>query len=313
MRTSDEGTPRPARRCGLRLTRRLARLAVIAAACCAGIARSEPIPSGTGRNTLDLAGIPVEVHTYKPPHYTGRALLVTLHGLNRNAAGYLAYSQALADRHGFLLVAPLFDRERFPTWRYQAGGIARYANPPESRPLQVEPESRWTASMLLDLIEAVRTRERAPELPYYLIGHSAGAQLLSRFAAFVPNAAQRIVIANPSAYVWPTREAHFPFGFGGLPDAFSGDDAIRRYLAQPVTIFLGSSDVIRDGTLNVTEAAMRQGSNRYERGRRVFRTAGDIARSNGWSFNWRLVEAPGVGHSARRMYASPQVDAAIAD
>ncbi|MGQ0750620.1 MAG: hypothetical protein ACT4PS_08805 [Betaproteobacteria bacterium] len=279
----------------------------------AGATRCEPFASGVEQRTFEIAGIPIEVHSYKPQRYAGRAVLVTLHGLNRNAAGYLAYSQALAERHGFLLVAPLFDRERFPTWRYQAGGIARYARPPESRPPQLEPESRWTAGMLLDLIEAVRREENSPDLPYYLIGHSAGAQLLSRFAAFVPNAARRIVVANPSTYVWPTRDAHFPFGFGGLPEAIGTDEAIRRYLAQPVTIFLGTSDVARDATLNVTAGAMRQGSNRYERGMQIFQAARELAKNKGWDFNWRLVEASGVGHSARRMYASPQVDAAIVD
>lgn len=288
---------------------------VLAACLLAGssAAWSEPFASGTEQRTVEIAAVPIEVHTYKPQHYAGGAMLVTLHGLNRNAAGYLRYSQALAERHGFLLVAPLFDRERFPTWRYQAGGIARYARPPESRPPQLEPESRWTARMLLDLIEAVRREENAPDLPYYLIGHSAGAQLLSRFAAFVPNAARRIVIANPSTYVWPTREAHYPFGFGGLPEAIGSEEAVRRYLAQPVTIFLGTSDVVRDGTLNVTGSAMRQGANRYERGTEIFQAARELAKNKGWNFNWRLVEAPGVGHSARRMYASPQVDAAIAD
>ena len=293
---------------------RLARLLFVALLLAgSGAAWCEPFASGTQQRTLEIAGTPIEVHVYKPRHYSGRAVLVTLHGLNRNAAGYLAYTQALAERYGFLLVAPLFDRERFPTWRYQAGGIARYARPPESRPLQLEPESRWTARMLLDLIEAVRREENAPDLPYYLVGHSAGAQLLSRFAAFVPHAARRIVVANPSTYLWPTREAHFPFGFGGLPDAIGSEEAIRRYLAQPVTIFLGTSDVVRDGTLNVTAGAMRQGLNRYERGLQVFQTARELAKNRGWDFNWRLVEAPGVGHSARAMYASPQVDAAIAD
>jgi pimeloyl-ACP methyl ester carboxylesterase len=293
---------------------RLVRLIFIACLLAgSGAAPCEPFASGTEQRTFEIAGIPIEIHAYKPPGYTGRAVLITLHGLSRNAEGYLGHSRPLAERHGLLLVAPHFDRERFPTWRYQAGGIARYARPPESRPPQMEPESRWTARMLLELIEAVRREENAPDLPYYLIGHSAGAQLLSRFAALVPNAARRIVIANPSTYVWPTRDAHFPFGFGGLPDAIGSEEAIRRYLAQPVTIFLGTSDVARDGTLNVTAGAMRQGANRYERGTQIFRAARELATNKGWDFNWRLVEAPGVGHSARRMYASPQVDAAIAD
>ena len=36
-----------------------------------------------------------------------------------------------------------------------------------------------------------------------------------------------------------------------------------------------------------------------------------LAQKNGWPFAWRLVEAPGVGHSARAMYASPAADAAL--
>ena len=272
---------------------------------------TEPIPLGVGQRTLDAAGTGIECYTYKPASYDGGALLVTLHGLNRNAAGYLAYSSPLADRHGFLVIAPRFDRERFPTWRYQAGGIARYDHPPDSAPLGLEPEAQWTGTILLQIVERIRAEENAPDLPYYVLGHSAGGQLLSRFAAFVPNAAQRIVIANPSTYVWPTREAHFPYGFGGLPDALGGDEAIRRYLAMPLTIFLGATDVKRDRSLNVSEGAMRQGLNRYERGLHVFRTAREIAQTKGWAFNWRLVEAPGVGHSARRMYASPQAEAAL--
>lgn len=271
----------------------------------------EPIPAGIAQRTLTVAGTAIEIHTYKPAHYEGGPLLVTLHGLNRNAEGYLAYSRPLADRHGFLVIVPRFDRERFPTWRYQAGGIARYASPPDSGFLKLESESRWTATMLLEIVERIRAEENRPDLPYYLLGHSAGGQLLSRFAAFVPNAAQRIVIANASTYVWPTREAHFPFGFGGLPDTLGGDEAIRRYLAQPVTLFLGTADKETDRSLNVTTGAMRQGANRYERGMNAFRAARETAGGRGWEFNWRLVEAPAVGHSARRMFTSPDVKAAL--
>ncbi|MND02630.1 hypothetical protein D3C83_220850 [compost metagenome] len=68
---------------------------------------------------------------------------------------------------------------------------------------------------------------------------------------------------------------------------------------------------MRDRNLNVTESAMQQGANRYERGLHVFRAARELAQNNGWPFNWRLVEATAVGHSARRMYASPQAQSAL--
>jgi hypothetical protein len=30
-----------------------------------------------------------------------------------------------------------------------------------------------------------------------------------------------------------------------------------------------------------------------------------------WKFNWRLVELPGVGHSARKMFSAPQAFEAL--
>jgi pimeloyl-ACP methyl ester carboxylesterase len=295
------------------------RRALIRYACCivtalhALVAFGNPLPRGPAHLTLDIEGMPIEVYTYKPQRYSGGPLLLTLHGLTPDAEGYREYSKPFADRFHLLVVAPLFDRERFPTWRYQAGGIARTSRQPDSGLLPVEPESSWTGRLFLKIVETIRVIEDKPDLPYYLIGHSAGGQALGRFAAFIPNAARRIVIANPGTYLWPAREARFPYGFGGLPDALSDDAAIRRYLAQPVTIFLGQGDVNRDTNLNVSAGAMRQGPNRHERGLNAFRAAQKLAHEKSWEFNWQLVEVPAVGHSAQRMYESLQSGAALLD
>jgi poly(3-hydroxybutyrate) depolymerase len=281
----------------------------IIALCYGSVAQA--LPAGKSQHSMEIDGIVIGVHTYKPPGYSGGPLLVTLHGLGRNVGGYRDYVVPLADRHGLLVVAPLFDRERFPVWRYQTGGLVR--DQKTDGDFRVEPKEKWTGQLLLGLIDAVRAAEGRPDIPYYMVGHSAGGQALSRFAAFVPNTARRIVIANPSTYLWPSRNERFPFGFGGLPESISNDEAIRRYLAQPITVLLGTADVKRGPTLNVREGAERQGPNRYERGLNAFRAAQQIARDKGWEFNWRLVEVPGVSHSARRMYAAPEAGAAIFD
>lgn len=272
---------------------------------------AQALPSGKSQLSMEVDGVAIEIHTYKPPGYRGGPLLVTLHGLGRNVSGYRDYVVPLADRHGLLVVAPLFDRERFPVWRYQTGGLVR--DQKSAGDFKVEPKEKWTGQLLLDLIDAVRTAEGRSDIPYYIVGHSAGGQALSRFAAFIPNTARRIVIANPATYLWPSRSERFPFGFGGLPDFLSNDETIRRYLAQPITILLGTADVNRGPTLNVREGAEKQGPNRYERGLNAFRAAQQIARDKGWEFNWRLVQVPGVAHSARRMYAAAEADAAIFD
>lgn len=275
----------------------------------AAAALAQALPTGKSQRSLEIDGITVEIHVYKPVAYAGGPLLISLHGLGRNAGGYRDYVVPLADRHGLLVVAPRFDRERFPAWRYQGGGLVR--DQQAAGELRVEPEAKWTGRLLLDIVDAVRTAEGQPDLPYYLMGHSAGAQALSRITAFVPGAPRRIIIANPSAYLWPTRSERFPFGFGGLPRLLSNDETIRRYLAQPITIVLGTADLNRDANLNLQAGAERQGPNRYQRGLNTFRKAQQAARDRGWEFNWQLVEVPGVAHSAQRMYSAPETDAAL--
>lgn len=284
-------------------------VALLLLAACAVALHAEPFPPGASQRGIDSGGEILEVHAYKPPQYAGGGVLLVLHGLGANAPGYRDYAVPLADRLGMLVIAPLFDRQRFPTWRYQTGGIVR--NPRAGGEFTVEPEARWTGRTFLDLIDAVRSAEGRPDLAYALIGHSAGGQALSRFAAFVPNAARRIVIANPSTWVWPSRAERFPYGFGGLPGPLADDAALQRYLAQPVVVLLGTADTRRDNNLNLREGTERQGRNRLERGRNAFDAARQLARERGWAFNWQLVEVPGVGHSARRMFGSPEALAAL--
>lgn len=272
-------------------------------------ALAQALPAGKSQRSVEIDGVAIQIHVYKPTAYAGGPLLVSLHGLGRNVAGYRDYAAPLADRHGLLVVAPLFDRERFPVWRYQGGGLVRDQR--VAGEFHVEPEEKWTGRLLLDIVDAVRAAEGQPDLPYYLIGHSAGAQALSRIAAFAPGTPRRTIIANPSTYLWPTRSERFPFGFGGLPEALANDEVIRRYLAQPITVLLGTADDKRDTSLNVQAGAERQGPNRYQRGINTFREAQQLARDRGWEFNWRLVEVPGVAHSAQRMYSAPETDAAL--
>lgn len=284
-------------------------LAALLVFSCIASAHAEAIPAGSSQISVVIGAETIELYTYKPPHYAGGSVLLVLHGLGTNAPGYRDYAIPLADARGFLVVAPLFDRKRFPTWRYQTGGIVRDQR--AEGEFAVEPEAQWMGRTFLDIINAVRSVEKRPSLAYSLIGHSAGGQALSRFAAFMPQQAKHIVIANPSTWLWPSRDERFPYGYGGLPASLSDDAALQHYLAQPVTLLLGTADIKRGGDLNVRPGAERQGSNRLERGHNAFRSAQQLARDRGWTFNWRLVEVPDVGHSARRMFGSAEALAAM--
>lgn len=273
-------------------------------ALCLGSAdgAAAPLPVGKSQTTFELKGLPIEVFTYRPAHFSAGPLLVVMHGITRNADDYRDHAVVLAERFGMLVVAPRFDLARFPTDAYQRGGVMGSGG--------ARPQSEWTYSYIPQLVAEVRRREERADMPYYLIGHSAGGQFLARMSGFLPGEPRRIVAANPGAHLFPTRDLPFPYGFGGLPEELSNDAAIQRYLAVPLTLFLGTADT-GDHNLDTKPGAMQQGPTRIERGRACFRLAMEVARRNGWSCNWRLVEAEGIAHDATGMFAHAQAGAAL--
>ena len=258
-------------------------------------------PIATGRQVIDINGTRMVVFTYRPAGCSDPTLLLVFHGIARNARSYRDYARPIADRLCLLIVAPVFDEHTFPTWRYQRGGIVKDT--------AVQDPRDWTGSVVLDLVAWVRREEDRP-LAYSLLGHSAGGQFLDRLAAFVPTDARRIVVANAGSYVFPSLEIDAPYGLGKAYSGADGEAALWRYLQQPLTIYLGQSDT-RDDTRNDYPEAFAQGASRYQRGGNVFNAAKTLARTRGWPFHWRLVELPGVGHNARKMFSAPQAVEAL--
>ena len=259
-----------------------------------------PIAAGDGQQTIDIAGTRMTVFTYRPANCSDLSLLLVFHGVARNARSYRDYARPLADRNCLLLVAPLFAQRDFPGWRYQRGGIVKDG--------VVQNPSDWSGRLVLALVDWARQQEGWP-LAYSLLGHSAGGQFLERLAAFVPTQAKRIVVANPGSYVFPSLEIAAPYGLGKIYAGAEGEAQLRRYLELPLTIHLGEADT-RDDRDDSSEARA-QGASRHQRGVNTFNAARTLAQSRGWTLNWRLVELPGVGHNAQKMFAAKQVSDAL--
>jgi pimeloyl-ACP methyl ester carboxylesterase len=263
---------------------------------------AEPLGAGTAQQTVDLSGTRMKVFTYRPA-CSNPSLLLVFHGAARDASNYRNDARPLADRLCTLVLAPLFDRKRFPSWRYQRGGIVDDSG-------VVQNPRDFTGRLILDLVDWARKQE-GRNLAYSLIAHSGGAQFLGRLAAFVPNEAKRVVIANPGTYVLPSLAVDAPYGLGKVYSGPDGTDQLHRYLQQPLTIYLGEADDRDDAENNIVEARA-QGASRFERGTKAFAAAKSLAQDPGWPLNWRLVETPGVGHDARKMFAAPQALEALA-
>ena len=266
--------------------------------------RAEPLPVGKSSIEVEV-GEKLELFTYKPANYAGGPLLLVFHGVGRNADEYRDFAVTLGDRFGFLVVAPKFDRDRFPLDRYQRGGILKDG--------LLQPRESWTYAMVPRIVEAVRQLEGKPALPFWIIGHSAGGQFVVRMVAMVGTlGASGVVAANPGSHLFPTRDQPFGYGFGALPPELSDDAALRRYVEAPLMLFLGTADTDPNHrSLDREPEAMKQGASRYERGLACFAAAETLARERGWSFGWRKVEAPGIEHDAAKMFAAPEVEEAL--
>ena len=178
------------------------------------------IPAGTGRSTADLGGTSLNVFTFRPAGCAITGTLLVFHGSTRTAERYRDYAAPLGQSLCMLVVAPLFDATRFPDWRYQQGGIVNRGQP--------QPPDHWTVALVPRLAAWVRSQEGRPDLPYTLLGHSAGGQFLSRVIAFGDVQPTRIIVANPSTWVRPDLNTPAPFGLGSLDPAANGEIALRR-------------------------------------------------------------------------------------
>ncbi len=260
---------------------------------------SQVIPYGSAASRAELDGMTLPVWTYRPANCAPRMLMLVFHGVSRNPADYRDHAKPLADKVCAVVVAPLFDKDRFPRDAYQYGGMRAGQD-----------EGSASLALVPHLADWARRAAGQPNLPLVLLGHSAGAQFLDRVAAYSQSGAARIVIANPSTWVMARATDDVPFGFGGLGWRRNQEETMRAYLSQPITILLGMDDV-HTHLLAKEKEAVAQGPNRFARGLNAYHSAQAMARSKGWAFEWRLLEVPGVGHDAARMFASPQAERAL--
>jgi pimeloyl-ACP methyl ester carboxylesterase len=169
-------------------------------------------------------------------------------------------------------------------------------------------------SALDQLLRLVADRTRFPRLERVVVaGHSAGGQLVQRYAAgaslAVSGVSLRFVVANPSSFMYFSGDRPFPAGDCPIVNRYRyGLDGRRGYLsrlpaealwqnfmARDVRILASAEDTLADGQLDRSCAAQAQGANRFER-------AVHFAALHG--IQERLVRVPGCGHNAACVYSS---------
>ncbi|HEY1656384.1 MAG TPA: hypothetical protein VGF86_14870 [Candidatus Tumulicola sp.] len=255
-----------------------------------------------------------------------RAIIV-VHGVLRDAdyyydTGAIAIAQAHAG--GTLLIAPQFVE------RGDLAGHAVAANtlwwsgkwPGGSDALSPAPVS--TYDVFDAMIARLADRSRFPKMrEIVLIGHSAGGQIVQRYAV-VGKAKQldpgsavpvHLIVANPSSYFYFGNYRPVPqtgcadfnrwrYGLAGAPPYVVGTDAQleRRYVRRHVTYLLGTADTNpAEDDLDRSCGGEAQGPYRYARGKYY---VAYLARRHPAGTAQDYAYVRGVPHDNRRMFTS---------
>lgn len=250
----------------------------------------------SGKDTFVFAGWqgpPIRVWTYIPANVerAKAPIAFVMHGARRDPQRYREQWIDLADRGGFIIIAPEFSRDDFP--RAQGYNLG---NAIDRKTGERRDEALWSFSAIEPIFDEVVERLGGNQLRYTIYGHSAGSQFVHRFLFFKPDArVKRYLAANAGWYTFADPQTDFPFGLGGLP---IDEEALRAALAKDVVVLLGDQDSDpQHSSLNRSEGAMRQGPHRFARGRAFFEQAQTMAAQNGWEFGWSLRVIEGVAHS----------------
>ncbi|PTW83943.1 hypothetical protein DBL07_25560 [Achromobacter mucicolens] len=295
-------------------------------------------------------------HRYKMPVYANRDLtkddlrgikqvLIVIHGVKRDADQYFETAAALvaanpARAGDTLVLAPRFSGSidsgfaGMAAWRKASWEDGQESIQAAGRPAPVA-----SFQVLDDLLRSLNDRKRLPSLTgLVLAGHSAGAQLVHRYAVLnnLDGALRRdgltlrYVIANPSSYLYLTNERpradgkgyapyergicptynQYKYGTDKLPAyARETDDATLfvRYAARDVVYLLGGADNNPEHRLlDKACGAEAQGATRLARGTGYVQYEHALAARGGKPVTLRhtAFEVGGVGHDGKRMFGS---------
>ena len=268
-------------------------------------ASPEVAPEEKGEVSVGEGDRAIQVFTYKPKGFAKGPIFFVFHGAKRNAEDYRDWTIALAEKHHAMVAAPFFDQERFLGHLYSWGGIL-------TKDGNVRDRSKWSFSMATEVIQTILKREGNPKRDHYLIGHSGGAQFLTRYVALEPVTAKRVVAANAGTYAFPRLDWDWGYGFGKLPKELQNEGQFKKMLETPMTVYLGMADTLAEGeNFDASAEANREGKVRLERGRVFFEYGQKMAKQKGWKFNWTKVEVPNVGHDANLMINDLRMEKAL--
>ena len=229
-----------------------------------------------------LAGLPYQLFVPRVPHPDGR-VLVSIHGVSRNAREHLDLLRPYAEQHGAALIVPRFTADSYPD--YQRMGRKGRGPRADLALIRLLNELGRVAGLDTDCVD--------------IFGFSGGAQFAHRFAMAHSRRVGRLVLGAAGWYTMPDHKLPYPYG---VADAEGLDGVRLNVLAvarRPTLVLVGEHDDCPDDEeLNRTKIVCHsQGFGRLQRAQTWTRAMKAYAAGRGESAGVDLQVLPGVGHS----------------
>ncbi len=272
---------------------------------------------------LGTAGL--TVHYARPHSFSSSSpVLLVMPGAGRNGDDYRDAWIDAACASGTLVAALEYPEEHYDFAAYNMGGTIsnlQFDNPSFARVSEtattitlddadirfdvVDNRQNWLFSDFDQVFEHLVQATGSGAETYDVFGHSAGGQILHRFAIFAPQSKARIIIAaNSGFYTFPDLSQALPTGLQdtGLTEA----DVARAFDAHLVLMLgaLDNDDQAGGTLLHTPHIDKSQGLGRLDRGLRFYEHSRNEAERIETAFRWQVEVIDGIGHDYRAMSAA---------
>ncbi|WP_027076395.1 hypothetical protein [Maribacter antarcticus] len=261
----------------------------------------------------------ITVYYHKPKNLTTKSkVLMVIPGAGRNGDDYRDSWIEASEKHNVLILSPSYAEKDYSYADYHLGGLIKELDirkgvtfEKNSNQVFIDEDivefkpntdtSQWIYHDFDRIFIIAKRAVKSKQQKYDMFGHSAGGQILHRFALIYPNSkANRILASNAGSYTLPNTNTTIPFG---LKNTGINNKNLKRSFKKHLVIFLGELDNAdeKGGKILRSKTTDKQGTHRLARGTYFYNNSIAIAKMLKTKFNWKLKIIAGVGHNQRKM------------
>ncbi len=264
----------------------------------------------------------ITIYYHKPKTFSTKTrVLLVVPGAGRNGDDYRDAWTEISERYDVLVLSPSYPETKYPYANYHLGSTVKDVNiykgitfKRNSNQVFMDENAigfnvnnntkEWIYNDFDRIFETVKLNLRLEQEQYDMFGHSAGGQVLHRFALLFPNSkANRILASNAGSYTVPDDNVSFPFGLKNIEISRT---SLAKSFQKKLVVFLGEEDNENEkgGLLLRSTTVDKQGLHRLARGTYFYTKSTEFAKQHQYNSKWKLVTIPNVGHNQRKMAAA---------